>query len=504
MNLMALFDVSTPRTAVPLDRAVGDGGTDPAFANVMSRCYGNDADSLTQSDADPESESLQIESDGSLTAAVELAGLDANGVVVDPTLNPTIADCLGSGGVLPVLIGPDGQSLPPTVDAGAVLDADSNVLDYLRRPGPDNQLDQIDQGGATLFAAQLPIPPTAPTSLGGTVAPVPVPMPAIVDAGAARLTAVAGVSTATTPTGMDAGSASSAPGDTPLPSTPAVADREPLDDIDAVAKAVYSVVVTKAAPATGIQTSDAADLRDESRAAQVRVFVQASTADGGKGSTNTGTGQQGDPQGQPDDALRGEAAPRFATARFAAAVSNATRLDPIDLQPDASIDSIRTDALAPRATTNDAVRDLVSTRLGELAQQHAPRLAGELADRVLLLRGQRFDSATVVLEPRDLGRIDIQVRLQADATHITFTAQHSSVRDALEGQLPRLRALLEEAGLSLGMVDVSQSDSRNPGEASTPRHHEQSKSAAVGNSDVSDSSMRWQRRIEASIIDLHA
>ncbi len=56
-------------------------------------------------------------------------------------------------------------------------------------------------------------------------------------------------------------------------------------------------------------------------------------------------------------------------------------------------------------------------------------------------------------------------------THVAFTAQHAGVRDALEGQMPRLRAMLEEAGLSLGNVDVAHSGSRGAGDSGTARSY---------------------------------
>lgn len=505
MNLNALFDVSTQRSAVPLDRAVGEGGSDPAFANVMSRCQAADSDSLTQRKADSKTAPIGTESDGSSTGGVASMNPGANGVVADPPSSPTTADSRGSGDVLPVLIGPDGQSLPPAVGVAAGLRLESSASSGDGRPKSDDDPDAIDTGEATLLAAQLPVPPSAPTTLGGTTATAPVPPLAVVDASAPRHTAIAGASTPAVPTGAELSSASAVADELPQPRAPTLADHERLDDVDAVTKAAYSAALTKAAPANGSQSSDASDLRTGSSAAMARAFGQAPTADGGNRSTDFGAGQQGNPQEQPDAALPGEGAPRVVTARFAAALSSAALNDATDMPPDVSVESTPTDAIAQRANTSDAARDLAPTRLAELAQQHAPRLAGELADRVLVLRGQRFDSATVILEPRDLGRIDIQVRLQADATHISFTAQHASVRDALEGQLPRLRALLEEAGLSLGMVDVSQSGNRSGGDApGASRSPEAAKQTAASNGDATDSSIRWHRRVEASIIDLHA
>jgi flagellar hook-length control protein FliK len=167
--------------------------------------------------------------------------------------------------------------------------------------------------------------------------------------------------------------------------------------------------------------------------------------------------------------------------------------------------SLRTDAIGQRGNaTPDTAREVAPARLNDLAQVHAQRFAAELADRVLVLRSQRFDTASVTLEPRELGRIDIQVRLQADTTHVAFTTQHAAVRDALEAQLPRLRALLEDAGLSLGGVDVSQSGGRDGADSGTRRAHEPQRTASVAVSEGLDVGSPRQRRVANALIDLHA
>ncbi len=220
----------------------------------------------------------------------------------------------------------------------------------------------------------------------------------------------------------------------------------------------------------------------------------------GNAMPHPGAGRPRDP-----NSSSGEGTPKIANAHLAAALEAAGQKDSAMLQKDGAADSIRTDAVLPRANGSvDVSRDSAAARLNDLAQQHAPRFAAELADRVLVLRSQRFDSATVSLEPRELGRIDIQVRLQADTTHVAFTAQHAGVRDALEGQMPRLRAMLEEAGLSLGNVDVAHSGSRGAGDGGTARSYAGSQPVSAVDAEVADASPRWQRRAELSIIDLHA
>jgi len=67
-------------------------------------------------------------------------------------------------------------------------------------------------------------------------------------------------------------------------------------------------------------------------------------------------------------------------------------------------------------------------------------------------------SAQLRVHPAELGRIDIQVNVENDKASVVFNAQHSSVKDAIELAVPRLREMLAEQGVDLVDVNVSQED----------------------------------------------
>jgi flagellar hook-length control protein FliK len=94
----------------------------------------------------------------------------------------------------------------------------------------------------------------------------------------------------------------------------------------------------------------------------------------------------------------------------------------------------------------------------ELARRHADGTMQTLAERTMLLRAAGQSGASVTLEPESLGRVDVHVRVHSDTTHVSFTVQHAAVRDVVEANLPRLRTMLEDAGLTLGDVNVGHSD----------------------------------------------
>jgi flagellar hook-length control protein FliK len=79
-----------------------------------------------------------------------------------------------------------------------------------------------------------------------------------------------------------------------------------------------------------------------------------------------------------------------------------------------------------------------------------------LSERVMWVANQRFQGAEIKLNPPQLGPIEVRVQLQHEQAHISFTAQHASVREALEAALPRLREMFTANGFNLVDVNVSE------------------------------------------------
>lgn len=79
-----------------------------------------------------------------------------------------------------------------------------------------------------------------------------------------------------------------------------------------------------------------------------------------------------------------------------------------------------------------------------------------LSERVMWVANQKFQGAEIKLNPPQLGPIEVRVQLQHEQAHISFTAQHASVREALEAALPRLREMFNANGFNLVDVNVSQ------------------------------------------------
>ncbi|WKE66544.1 flagellar hook-length control protein FliK [Gallaecimonas kandeliae] len=97
----------------------------------------------------------------------------------------------------------------------------------------------------------------------------------------------------------------------------------------------------------------------------------------------------------------------------------------------------------------------VATAQGQWQQD----LMAALGDRLQLQLHQQIKEARVRLDPPDLGRVEMTVRLDGDRLSVQLQASHPQVRDALTQQLDRLRLDLVQGFGSQVEVSVGQQGS---------------------------------------------
>lgn len=79
---------------------------------------------------------------------------------------------------------------------------------------------------------------------------------------------------------------------------------------------------------------------------------------------------------------------------------------------------------------------------------------------VWMVKGEQ-QTASLTLNPPELGPLKIVLQLSSTQANATFIASQPEVRQALENAMPRLREMMEEAGIQLGQASV---DSGSPHE----------------------------------------
>ena len=92
---------------------------------------------------------------------------------------------------------------------------------------------------------------------------------------------------------------------------------------------------------------------------------------------------------------------------------------------------------------------------GQPVQMQQAGWSEAVVDRVMWLSSQNLKSAEIQLDPAELGRMEVRIDLTKDQAQVTFLSPHAGVRDALEGQMPRVREMLTQQGMTLMDVNVS-------------------------------------------------
>lgn len=101
----------------------------------------------------------------------------------------------------------------------------------------------------------------------------------------------------------------------------------------------------------------------------------------------------------------------------------------------------------------------------------------ELGQQVLLAVDSGLQSATLHLNPPQLGPLEVHLQLQGGQVNAQFASPHQAVREAVQGALPQLHDLFSGAGLSLGQASVSREGRGQP--RSAPARSAAARSASI-------------------------
>lgn len=111
-----------------------------------------------------------------------------------------------------------------------------------------------------------------------------------------------------------------------------------------------------------------------------------------------------------------------------------------------------------RKTSEPILKSATHTEFGEhlkAKQNFAPNLAL----RIQWMFKQALSSAEIMMDPPELGPLSVKVQQHNGDTSIIFQANHSTTKDLLHENLPRLREMLDQQGIHLG--DASVEDQSN-------------------------------------------
>jgi len=122
----------------------------------------------------------------------------------------------------------------------------------------------------------------------------------------------------------------------------------------------------------------------------------------------------------------------------------------------------------------------------------------KVGEQIVWMVGRQEQRAELVLNPPQLGRVEVSVSIHGDQANAQFVSANPAVRDALESALPRLREMLADAGISLGQAHVGSESANNAANQSADkqenRDNQPRASAGVGALRQMSISTSWQRQ----------
>lgn len=90
-----------------------------------------------------------------------------------------------------------------------------------------------------------------------------------------------------------------------------------------------------------------------------------------------------------------------------------------------------------------------------------------IGQKIVWMVGANEQTASLTLNPPDLGPLQVVIQVHNDQTDATFSSDSKEVRQALEDGMANLRDILKDAGISLGQTNINQRSSQQQPQADT-------------------------------------
>lgn len=99
---------------------------------------------------------------------------------------------------------------------------------------------------------------------------------------------------------------------------------------------------------------------------------------------------------------------------------------------------------------------------------HDSRASSELNEKIAVMVNKDIQTATIRLDPAELGSMQIKLVIQNDQANVVIHTQNHHSRDLLDQSMPRLREMLQQQGIALGDSQV-QADSGRQQQSNYPQ-----------------------------------
>lgn len=116
------------------------------------------------------------------------------------------------------------------------------------------------------------------------------------------------------------------------------------------------------------------------------------------------------------------------------------------------------------------IKLITNTHAGKLTYIPEAKPENPLSDKILLMMNKNDSSAKLIIDPPELGALEIKISQHEGATHIVFNTQSAIAKEAIEAQINDLKNIFGQEGLNLGNVDVFHQNQQNNNEQTTSGH----------------------------------
>jgi flagellar hook-length control protein FliK len=115
---------------------------------------------------------------------------------------------------------------------------------------------------------------------------------------------------------------------------------------------------------------------------------------------------------------------------------------------------------SPLMHTGAATQSSGSSEIGITPSMGTSHWESAIGNSLVFMAGNGRNHAELVLNPPQLGRIEVSVSVSGDQANAFFVSANPAVRDALENAMPRLREVFADAGITLGQAQVGSESPR--------------------------------------------
>ncbi len=167
---------------------------------------------------------------------------------------------------------------------------------------------------------------------------------------------------------------------------------------------------------------------------------------------------------QADDGQGADARKAGAGTDFAAAVKAAVSAEPAPLRardavPDIAVarePAVSAPLMAPVRQASLAMTQAVGAPTDRIAARvGTPGWDNQVGQKIVWMVAGKEQSATLTLNPPDMGPMQVVLSVTNDQASVTFSAAQPEVRQALENAMPKLREMMGENGIALGNASVN-------------------------------------------------